>query len=334
MPWRQTSPSWSRRPTAPPGVPTTPTLAARVTNPGGGSLTARVSLRRTPAEEFTIIVLPDTQHYSEAFPAVFTSQTQWIVDNKDARNIVFVTHEGDIVEHNDLPLEWDRANTSMSLLEAANMPFGMGPGNHDQPTTLYNQYFPVHPLPGTLVLRRALSGQERQQLPALLGRRHGLRHRPPGVLSADGGRRMGGVRHGRAPRAHRHHDDARVSERVGAALGAQLHQYAVPVGSACGAQPESSLHAERPRPQRVETDRHRGRPHGVPDAGRLPGSRERRRRLAAHPALRPRRRQGVRADVFAMAERVRDRRQQRVHARFPDGRRLRGRRHGDRAERV
>ena len=126
----------------PTGVSTTPTLAARVTNPGGGSLTARVSLRRTPAEEFTIIVLPDTQHYSEAFPAVFTSQTQWIVDNKEARNIVFVTHEGDIVEHNDLPLEWDRANTSMSLLEAAGMPFGMGPGNHDQPTTLYNQYFP------------------------------------------------------------------------------------------------------------------------------------------------------------------------------------------------
>ena len=48
-------------------------------------------------------MLPDTQHYSEAFPAIFTSQTQWIVDNKEARNIVFVTHEGDIVEHNDLP---------------------------------------------------------------------------------------------------------------------------------------------------------------------------------------------------------------------------------------
>ena len=45
--------------------------------------------------------MPDTQHYSESFPAIFTSQTQWIVDNKDARNIVFVTHEGDIVNQNN-----------------------------------------------------------------------------------------------------------------------------------------------------------------------------------------------------------------------------------------
>ena len=124
------------------GIPTAPTLSARVTDPGGGPLTARVSLRRTPAEEFTIIALPDTQHYSEAYPAIFTAQTQWIVNNRDARNIVFVTHEGDIVEHYNLVTEWERANTSMSLLEAANIPIGMGPGNHDQPTTLYNQYFP------------------------------------------------------------------------------------------------------------------------------------------------------------------------------------------------
>jgi hypothetical protein len=124
------------------GIPTTPTVSARVTSPGGGLLTARVSLRRTPAEEFTIVVLPDTQHYSEAYPAIFTAQTQWIVNNRDARNIVFVTHEGDVVEHYNLVTEWERANTSMTLLDAANIPYGVGPGNHDQPTTLYNQYFP------------------------------------------------------------------------------------------------------------------------------------------------------------------------------------------------
>ncbi len=66
-----------------------------------------MSLRQAAAPEFTIIALPDTQHYSEAYPAIFTSQTQWIVDNKDARNIVFVTHEGDIVEHNNLASEWE-----------------------------------------------------------------------------------------------------------------------------------------------------------------------------------------------------------------------------------
>lgn len=116
-------------------------LEAFVSDPGGGPLDVRFELRPAAAPEFTIIALPDTQHYSEAFPAIFTSQTQWIVDNKDARNIVFVTHEGDLVEHNSLASEWMAANTSMSLLDGV-VPYGMGPGNHDQPTTLYNQYFP------------------------------------------------------------------------------------------------------------------------------------------------------------------------------------------------
>jgi len=123
------------------GVVTSPALSALVSDPAGGFLNVSVALRKAAAPEFTIIALPDTQHYSEAFPAVFTSQTQWIVDNKDARNIVFVTHEGDIVEHNNLDSEWLVAIDAMGKL-VGKVPYGMGPGNHDQPTTLYNQYFP------------------------------------------------------------------------------------------------------------------------------------------------------------------------------------------------
>jgi hypothetical protein len=123
------------------GVDPATTLAAIVSDPSGGALDVRVSVRKTAAPEFTIIALPDTQHYSEAFPAIFTSQTQWIVNNKDARNIVFVTHEGDIVEHYNLLSEWQAANASMSLLDGV-VPYGMGPGNHDVPTTLFNQFFP------------------------------------------------------------------------------------------------------------------------------------------------------------------------------------------------
>jgi hypothetical protein len=123
------------------GVTLPAVLSARVSDPAGGTLTASASLRRASAAEFTIIALPDTQHYSEQFPAVFTAQTQWIIDNKTARNIVFVTHEGDIVEHYNLASEWQAANTSLSMLDGV-VPYGMGPGNHDQPTTLFNQYFP------------------------------------------------------------------------------------------------------------------------------------------------------------------------------------------------
>ena len=49
-------------------------------------------------ENFTIIVLPDTQYYSEGNLHVFDNQTQWIVNNIDEMNIVFVSHLGDIVD--------------------------------------------------------------------------------------------------------------------------------------------------------------------------------------------------------------------------------------------
>ena len=31
---------------------------------------------------FTIVVLTDTQYYSNSYPEIFTEQTQWIADNK------------------------------------------------------------------------------------------------------------------------------------------------------------------------------------------------------------------------------------------------------------
>ena len=50
-----------------------------------------------PAAPFTIIMLPDTQHYSRKWPELFMAQTQWVKENRDKENIVFVTHVGDIV---------------------------------------------------------------------------------------------------------------------------------------------------------------------------------------------------------------------------------------------
>ena len=101
------------------------------------------------AEDFTIVVLPDTQKYAESYPDIFTSQTQWIIDNKDALNIVFVTHEGDIVQTWNSTTQWDRANTSMSLLDGI-VPYGLAPGDHDHygedppgSTEYYEQKFPA-----------------------------------------------------------------------------------------------------------------------------------------------------------------------------------------------
>ncbi len=93
-------------------------------------------------ENFSIVVLPDTQHYSESYPQIFTNQTQWIVDNKDRLNIKFVIHEGDIVEDANNDTQWRRANESISILDGK-IPYGILPGNHDENITQYKKYFPA-----------------------------------------------------------------------------------------------------------------------------------------------------------------------------------------------
>ena len=80
-------------------------------------------------DSFTIIVLPDTQMYSERYPEILDNQTQWIVNNINRLNIVFVTHTGDIVD-NDVLYQWENANRSMSKLDGE-VPWGILPGNHD-----------------------------------------------------------------------------------------------------------------------------------------------------------------------------------------------------------
>jgi len=102
-------------------------------------------------QPFTVVALPDSQYYTReangATRDIFTAQTQWIVDHKDALNIAFVLHEGDITDGNSLP-EWTNAMTSIGLLDGV-VPYALAVGNHDglytsqSDTALFNQYFPL-----------------------------------------------------------------------------------------------------------------------------------------------------------------------------------------------
>jgi hypothetical protein len=104
---------------------------------------------------FTIIALPDTQYYSMAlpqgYPWVFENQTEWIIQNENENNIVFVTHLGDIVEHYSYNAEWVNANIAMSILDNK-VPYTVLPGNHDEDggyqnpgpgASYYEGYFPA-----------------------------------------------------------------------------------------------------------------------------------------------------------------------------------------------
>lgn len=101
------------------------------------------------APDFTLVAIPDTQHYVDSsFFQTFTTQTQWVVANTTALNIAFVTHLGDIVQNIDsVKQEWDRADTSLKVLDDAGIQYNVSPGNHDISAAgvanFYDQYFPV-----------------------------------------------------------------------------------------------------------------------------------------------------------------------------------------------
>jgi hypothetical protein len=128
-----------------------PTLQTNRISKETVSMTSDVN---TPALPFvpgswTLVVLPDTQTYCSQFPGLYDLQTQWIVDNKNKYNIVYVLQVGDITDY-DTPLEWQRADRALNRLEGI-VPYVLVTGNHDygtksnmakDRTTLINDYFP------------------------------------------------------------------------------------------------------------------------------------------------------------------------------------------------
>lgn len=145
-------------------VSTSPNLQVTVNDPDADPVSATFYGRKIngPGEDFTIIAMPDTQHYTDGIgdAATFSAQTQWIVANREARNIVFVTGLGDIVQDGSAvgnDAQWVIADTAYSFLEDPltslledGIPFGLSVGNHDQTpigggdtasTLKYNEYF-------------------------------------------------------------------------------------------------------------------------------------------------------------------------------------------------
>src|SRR5581483_2646036 len=82
------------------------------------------------AQDFTIIALPDTQYYSQSYPATFTAQTQWIANNASSLNIKAVLGLGDVVNGGGVGSEWTSADTSIKVLEGK-VPYFIAIGNHD-----------------------------------------------------------------------------------------------------------------------------------------------------------------------------------------------------------
>ncbi len=99
--------------------------------------------------DFTVVVLPDTQFYSQTYPQIFDSQTQWVANNAAAQNIQLAIGVGDIVNVGTSATQWGNASHSAGILDQAHVPYAFAIGNHDYDTlpptsrtaTTFNQYF-------------------------------------------------------------------------------------------------------------------------------------------------------------------------------------------------
>ncbi len=100
--------------------------------------------------DFGMVVVPDTQLYTQSYPEKISEQFQWIVDTAKENKTEMVLHVGDVVNRPYLNQEfqWQAASAAFSLLEQAGIPYGIAWGNHDYDNGTnsrirYNQYFPV-----------------------------------------------------------------------------------------------------------------------------------------------------------------------------------------------
>ena len=108
---------------------------------------ARADEDAAAKKPFTVVLMPDTQFYSEKFPDTYLAQSLWIRERKDHDNIKFVIHLGDIVQTPSNKMEWENAERAMRVLDGV-VPYSLAPGNHDmlvssRDSTLYNQFFPA-----------------------------------------------------------------------------------------------------------------------------------------------------------------------------------------------
>jgi hypothetical protein len=108
------------------------------------------------ADNFSVAVLPDTQHYSadSTLSHFFYEQTQWIRANRAARKIVAVLHNGDVTNNATIASQWTAPEKAFATLEQPDtglpdgIPYGVSMGNHDADdapdggaSTIFNKHF-------------------------------------------------------------------------------------------------------------------------------------------------------------------------------------------------
>lgn len=103
--------------------------------------------------DLSIVHTSDPQYLTESYPEVYTQAMSWILANRAGRKIAGVANTGDIVQNYERALqdparaavEYQRAARIHGLLDNADLPNSVAPGNHDNKNgtdgSLFNEYF-------------------------------------------------------------------------------------------------------------------------------------------------------------------------------------------------
>ncbi|GAA3602893.1 PKD domain-containing protein [Agrococcus terreus] len=133
-----------------------PTLSVVAGDPDGGSVDVTFEGRPrgatvpggTGEEPFSLVVVPDTQNYSDGEQARLEAQLRWIRDTRSTLDTAFVVQVGDLVGDWFIPRQWNNVSTAFRILDDAGVPNTVLPGNHDFDNATgdlgpYNAWFPA-----------------------------------------------------------------------------------------------------------------------------------------------------------------------------------------------
>ncbi len=79
---------------------------------------------------FSIIIVPDTQHYTRTENGIYEKEMAWIAQHKESDNIKMVFHLGDLTQSNTAD-NWQKASRAHAILDEAKVPYVLSTGNHD-----------------------------------------------------------------------------------------------------------------------------------------------------------------------------------------------------------
>lgn len=111
-------------------------------------------LEETENYDYSILCIPDIQITTRYNPQKLDKEFDWLVENKDAKNIQYISFVGDLTDTCDKndpeETQWKVVKRNFQKLDDNNVSYGFVPGNHDyddgvgrsRPTTLMNKNLP------------------------------------------------------------------------------------------------------------------------------------------------------------------------------------------------